>query len=176
MDLIKYTIGYSKDNLGKGYNDFMSTLQPGQWGALVDIDFILWSEQFELIERIVSKHPHTGIFTCLTNRVGNLDQCFNHKIDNDPNIGNHRRTAMRLQRIKGEKVRQLKTVISGHFMIIKKETWDKIKFKDGILGVDNDYSQKILKAKMPIYLMEGVFGFHYYRLLEGLGYKAHLVK
>lgn len=174
MDLIKYTIGYSKGNLGAGYNDFMSTLQKGQWGAICDIDFLLWSDQLPYIEKIVQSIPDAGMFTCLTNRVGNLDQCYKKYLSNNGEMKHHRKIALKLLQTKGLIVKETNKPVSGHFIIVKKETWDKHKFDNGILGVDNKYCQKLLKSGKKIYIMQGIYGFHYYRLLEGMGYKDHL--
>lgn len=173
-DLIKYTIGYSKGNLGRGYNEFMATLKPGQWGAITDIDFMLWSDQLPYIEKIVESLPQAGMFTCVTNRVGNLDQCYKKIISNNGEMKYHRQIALKLLKSKGTVVSKAKNLISGHLMIVKKETWDNYKFDNGILGVDNKYHTKLKKAGKPVYIMQGIYGFHYYRLLEGMEYKEHL--
>jgi GT2 family glycosyltransferase len=72
------------------------------------------------------------------------------------------------------KVKEINDRVTGHFMCIKKETWNKIYsgVRDkcrglGILSVDTVISRSVLEAGLKIRLMEGLYVLHYYRLGEG---------
>ena len=59
--------------------------------------------------------------------------------------------------------------------VISKKVWNEIRFKEGLLGVDWDFSQKVLDKGYPIYIMQGLYVFHLYRLGNGgVGYTKHL--
>lgn len=171
-----YSLG---KNLGKAYNQYMALLPNDEdWGCLLDGDTCFLTPNYgHQISYIVNKHPEVGMFTCLTNRVGNLPQCFRNQISADPDIRVHKRIAHQLQLENYEKVSELKGSISGLMMLIQKKTWKEFPFANsGIIGVDNDISRRLLKANKKVMLMEGIYMFHYYRLLEGRSFKDHLSK
>jgi hypothetical protein len=59
-------------------------------------------------------------------------------------------------------------------MMFQKKTWKKYGgFKgNGLFGVDTRFSRDVLRSGNMIGLMEGVYGFHYYRLNEGVNFKV----
>lgn len=179
--MIYYSSPYSIDkDLGKAYNEEMDrTPSPESWVCFTDGDCqFLTPDYGHQLQEMIDKYPDTGLFTCYTNRVGNLDQCYNNIINEDPNILNHKRIALQLQRDKRLQVKELTGVISGMLMLIKKSTWDLIHGAPqelGLLSVDNHISQRILNAGMKIRLMEGVYIFHFYRLDTGIENKSHLL-
>jgi GT2 family glycosyltransferase len=65
--------------------------------------------------------------------------------------------------------------ISGFLMVIRKSTWDRVKFDDGCLGVDNKYHLKIVAAGMDVLRMNGIYVWHTYRLINGVRDKKHLI-
>lgn len=178
--MIYYSSPYSigKD-LGKAYNEEMNrTPDPESWVCFTDGDCqFLTSDYGHQLQEIINKHPDTGMFTCYTNRVGNLQQCYNGIINQDPNILNHKRIALQLQKEKRTEVKEINNIISGMLMLIKKSTWDLIHGAPeelGLLSIDNHISQRVLNAGMKIRLMEGVYIFHFYRLDTGVENKSHL--
>jgi len=177
--VIYYFNPYSTDkDLGKAYNDYMALL-PNQddWACLTDGDtMFLMPDYGHQIQQIIDLHPDTGLFTCLTNRVGCLEQCYNRHISNERDILKHKRIASDCYARKHQ-VKQLHGIISGHCMIVQKKTWEEVgKFPEGIgiLSVDNGFSQKILDHKKKILLMEGVYLLHYYRMETGINDKRHI--
>lgn len=174
---IHYITPYALDkNLGAAYNDAMEMIPSDEdYGAIQDADTMFLTPDFGTqIYEIVKKHPEAGMFTCLTNRVGNLAQCYNGRISGKSDIAYHRRLAYNLKNKYGNNVIALGKPISGLLMIMQKKVWKKYHYPNGLLGVDNKISAKLLRNGMPIYLMKGVYMFHYYRLLEGHTYKGHL--
>jgi len=167
-------------NIGKSYNQYIEMLpNDNSWACFFDGDACFLTPNYgHQITHIVNKYPETGMFTCITNRVGNLNQCFRGQISADADIKTHRRLAHQIQLDSYEKVKESKSPISGIMMCIKKSTWRNFPFAgSGILQVDNDISRRLIKAGKKILIMEGVYLFHYYRLLEGgRSFKQHLKK
>jgi GT2 family glycosyltransferase len=56
--------------------------------------------------------------------------------------------------------------LSGCLILIKKSLWKKIgKFKNlnALLGVDNELHKDIISANEKLYLMKGIYIYHWYR-------------
>lgn len=163
-------------NLGAAYNHYMSLLPNDEdWACFVDADVMFLTPDFgKQIHDIVSKYPDTGMFTVLTNRVGTPQQCYNSELSPDPDMRNHRRIAIQLQKDHYDEVEDIYRRISGLVMLVQKKTWQRVQFPDGLLGVDFDFSNELHYQGYNILLMKGVYVLHYYRLLEGRCYKKHL--
>lgn len=166
-------------DIGKAYNNYIRLLpNPEDWACILDLDtMFLTPDVGHQIENIIKQHPDTGLFTCITNRVGNLNQCLNGVISEDPSLLNLRRIALQVQQEKRNSVKEINEVISGMMMCIQKKTWQEIgEFPEGraILGVDNLISKKILAHQKKILIMEGVYLIHFYRMDTGKHDKSHL--
>ena len=55
------------------------------------------------------------------------------------------------------------TLMSGVLMLVRKSVWRKIKFRSGFLGVDNWFHKDCVANKLKVYVMEGVYIYHWYR-------------
>lgn len=150
----------SDKNIGKAYDEIMDLLKPEDWAVLTDLDVcFLTREQPNLIERAIKEYPDTGMFTCLTNRIGSPDNLLNYK-DYITDMGYHARIAKEQQELPFS-VRPFKGLPGGFFMGIKKETYLKVgRFIDGFLGVDNNYAFRILHKGFKILLIESLYVFH----------------
>ena len=179
--MIHYFIPYATDkNLGKAYNYYASLVKnPEDWICFIDADAMigLVPEYGHRLEEYISMYPDTGLFTCLTNRVGTLEQCYNNTISEDPNILNHKKIAVELATKNHGKVTQLNKVVSGMMFLIKKSVFDSVGGfpEDGrILGVDNKICEKILEKNLKILVIESIYLFHFYRMDTGRLDKSHL--
>ncbi len=163
-------------NLGAEYNHYMNLLERDQdWACFVDADVMFLTPDFgQQIHDIVKKYPNTGMFTATTNRVGTIKQRYKGELSKNPDIRYHKRLAMRLQKSNYDKVEDLYCRISGLIMVIQKKTWKKVKFPEGLLGVDYEFSNELHYNGFNILLMKGVYVLHYYRLLEGRCSIKHL--
>ena len=181
--MIYFFTPYSwQHDLGQAYNHYVN-LVPKQedWVCLMDSDMMTLTADFgHQMQEIIDLHGNNvGLFTCLVNRVGNLDQCYRHTISEDGDIRNHRKIALQLAKEKRHEVREIPNPISGHLMLFKKATWEAVggfPEERGILSVDNTFSNRMVRNGYKIMVMEGVYAFHYYRLLEGKQNKDHLKK
>jgi GT2 family glycosyltransferase len=167
-----YFIPYDLNgNVGKAYNEYMQLLpQDTDYGVLTDRDIMfLTSDYGKQIEDIIKMYPDTGIFTCYCNRVGNPWQRYNGVISENQDWKYHIDLALKLQKEKYLEVKEIPRSISGFLMVIQKKTWQRVGgfLEQGILTIDNNFSRKVLAIGKKILLMEGIYVFHYYRLLEG---------
>jgi hypothetical protein len=176
--MIYYCIPYSVEkNLACAYNDFMEILpSDNDFACFVDGDTIFTTSNYgHIIHDSIQNYPEIGCFTCYTNRVKNLPQVVKG-IDYDSNdIIYHRKIGNMLHTIFGNSCIDITdelsedgkpAYISGVMILIKKSLWKKIgKFKNlnSMLGVDNHLHKDILSINEKIYLMRGVYLYHWYR-------------
>jgi GT2 family glycosyltransferase len=175
---IYYFTPYDLDkNLGAAYNHYMSLIKNDEdWACFLDADAMFLTPDFGTqIHSIVSKYPDTGMFVAVTNRVGTTRQRYKGIVSEDPDIKHHRVIAMKLQKQFYDTVEDFNMRASGFLMLVQKKTWKKIKFTDGLLGVDYAFSNDLLYSGRKILLMKGVYMLHYYRFLEGRFFKDHLL-
>ena len=177
--MIFYFVPYSLErNIGKAYNQYMSLLpKDNDWGVLMDGDtmFLTFTWGHHIAE-VIKNIPDAGIITCYTNRIAkNKVQLYG---EDSTDIILHRAIAKKLDNEFRGDYRKINQRISGFFMAIKKKTWKEVgKFPEipnKILDIDGLFSNKVLSAGKDIYLMRGLYVFHYYRLAEGKKYKDHL--
>jgi GT2 family glycosyltransferase len=174
---IYYSTPYNLNkNLGAEYNHYMSLLTRDQdWMCFIDADTMFLTPDFGTqIHHIVSMYPDTGMFTCVTNRVGTMKQRHNGIMSEDGEMKHHKVIAMELQKKYYDQVEVTVHHVSGLMMLIRKSTWNKVPFTEGLINVDFRFGDELLKKGYDIKIMKGVYLMHYYRLLEGRHYKGHL--
>lgn len=166
-------------NIGKAYNEYFNLVQDDDWVVLFDGDtMFLQSNYGEIIQEYIYAYPDVGLFSCRTNRVGNVAQLHNGLFSEDSDIKNHREIAKNTYINNRLKLTQVKKVISGMFFAVKKSTWRSVGGfpEDGMMGVDNRFSFRVMKSGRSVMLMDALYIFHYYRLCEGgKSYKNHLI-
>lgn len=177
--MISYSTPYSLDkDLGKAYNKEMDKLNDDDWMVFTDGDTAWLRPDYGLqISEILKQNTEAGMFTCLTNRIGNPDQLYLRQLSNASCILKHKRIADKVFNEKKYQIKEIFGNISGHCMIIKKSTWQQAgKFPEGvgILSVDNIFGKRIQDLGKKIFLMEGVYLFHFYRLNTNIHNTTHL--
>lgn len=163
-------------DLGAAYNSFMKLIPEGDWVILHDHDVMfLLPETIQMIDEYTKKFPDTGIFTCWTNRIGNPHQRVALLNDTNDSILRHIEIAEEHKELLFQ-CSEINQEISGFLMVVNKSTWNEIKFHEGIkcLGVDTDFSLKVLASGRKILRMDSVYVWHTYRLKNGVKFKAHL--
>lgn len=167
-------------NLGKAYNQaFESTTS--DWLCLRDYDTMFLSpNSIPIMYKYIEKFPDTGIFICRTNRIGGkavnqLAKGLTKASDND-SIRFWEGQARRMES-KGIICTEVYDVISGYLMLISRKTWEEIKFNENMkcLGVDNQFSEEVLRSGRKIRVMESILVWHTYRLSGGIQNKSHLL-
>lgn len=168
----------SDKNLGLAYNETISLYPANSWICLIDHDVMfLTPDAIRHIEKYTEKYPDTGIFTCFTNRLHpqSKGQLLGNICSENDSIREHIDIAEARKKSLYQ-VTPLQNNIGGFLMVINKATWERIKFKEGIkcLGVDTEFSLRVLQAGLKILRMDAIYIFHTYRMIGGYKAKDHL--
>lgn len=156
-------------NYGRACNMHMAMIpNESDWGCIVDHDALLGltTRWYYLMDRAIRRNPGTGLFVATTNRIKRKEQCYHGKMGEDHNIKNHKKIAEKLADEKGGVYTDMTrgNPIGGVVMLTSKEAWRRCRgFKDGLLGVDNDYHQRVTDAGYQVTLLNGLYVYHWYR-------------
>lgn len=170
---------YSSDkNLGRAYNRMIQQLTNFGFVCVIDYDVMfLTPDAISLIERYTHAFPQTGVFTCYTNRLHPQSdgQLFAGVCSENDSIRHHIDLAEKAR--KDFTVSEINHPIGGFLMVIRTKVWQEIKFNENkkCLGVDNDFTKRVLDAGYKILRMNGVYVWHSYRLVGGYRDKKHLL-
>lgn len=185
MNLITAIAYHPQRKLCTAYNEIMSRMKDDDWVCFIDHDAMFttynwWIQIFE----IINAHSDGGLFVPMTNRIGVRVQVpwavkskqvlkeyggSVYTIDgNSHNIRFHREVGDQLYQNKTFIVKDITNKISnGVVMVTSKVWWNKVGgFNEGrtdLGGCDTDYHRAINKAGGRVYLMEGVYVYHWYR-------------
>jgi GT2 family glycosyltransferase len=170
--MIYYTVPFdSSKNIGKYYNSFLEKLDNEDWACFIDADTIFTTYDYGvIIENAVKKYPQVGAFTCYTNRVACQWQIAPGVDVSSNDMAYHRKFGENLKDKFGENSIDVTDkprleVMSGFFFMLKKSTWLKIgKFpENGMLGIDNALHWNIQNAGEKLFLIQGLYLYHWYR-------------
>jgi len=173
---IEFVVPYAFDkNLGAEYNRIFENTK-ADYVCLMDGDIMFLNNDFgHQIAKVIELHPDGGIYTCLTNRIGNPEQRYKGALSSERSITHHKRIADKLLKDKKYAVKKATMRTSMLLSVVPKKVWEEFKFKDGMMGVDWHFSSRVME-KYPVYIMQGLYIFHFYRLgLGGVSYTKHLV-
>ena len=172
MTKIFYTIGWnSEKNIGSYYNDFMKLLPDNAWMCAIDGDAMFTTVDFgKQLELIIENYPECGCFTAMTNRIGCLWQQQPGVLWDENNIDKHRKIGHSVQASNYLTIQDVshvptEEVLGGVLILLSKKIWREIGGfkKTGLLGVDNDLHWKCMEHHKKVYLMKGVYLYHWYR-------------
>jgi hypothetical protein len=176
--MVLYCTPFSPEkNLRDAYDEYAQLVKDDDWICFIDRDtMFLTADYANIIEENIRLKPDTGLFTCMTNRVGNLSQCHNENVSEIRDPVHHYKIAMDRAQLKRHKLVYTGNPISGLVMVIQKKTWDLIrkKLRDGLLGVDTDMSNALVALGKRVAIMQGLYVYHYYRLHTSIHDKSHL--
>jgi GT2 family glycosyltransferase len=167
-------------NLGRAYNLAFKDVPENDWVCLIDHDVLfLTPNSIRIMYEYIKEFPDAGLFTCLTNRIHPLasDQLVHDGPSENTDIRFWVEEAALLESIiPDHKVKEIDHEISGFLMLISKKVWNKIKFSETgkALGVDNDFSQRVLLSGRKILRMDKLLVWHTYRLND-IKNKKHLL-
>ena len=140
------------------------------WGCFLDHDAMFTTKNwYTQLEDIIRKYPNIGAFGVRTNRinctyqmVGNID-LHNHDVIYHRKIGNYLQSKFYYDLYKADES-TLQPGFSGVVILIKKSQWLEIGgFKeDGFNHVDNDLRYRLGAKNKFIYIMNGVYVYHWY--------------
>lgn len=177
---VNYITAYANDsNLGAEYNRQADRVGDGEWLCFMDGDAMFLDNKFgakitQIIEDNEKSDNPYHIIGCMTNRLRSADQLFGGSISNDGNVGNHKRISDHLWNEFGTEIKEADKPIAGLFMLMKKETWELIKFKNGLTRIDTDFGARAMRSGKRIGIAKGLYMFHYYRFGEDINNITHL--
>lgn len=175
--MIHVTIPYALDkNLGAAYNRAMQLIPANDWACIIDYDVqFLTPDAIKHLHEYVRLHPDAGMMTCFTNRVGCNEQLLSGKFSEKSDMLHHLNLA-KIQQKKLYQMTELKSLISGFLMVIKKETWEDHRFVESgkCLGVDNHFCKAVQASGKKVLRMDGIYVFHTYRLGKNRLDASHL--
>lgn len=177
--MVNVVIPYSTDrNLGAAYNRALSLQPENQWVCLLDHDVLMLTPDcIAHIDEYTKRFPGAGILTCYTNRLhpASKGQLYG-AISENSDIREHIEIAEQRKRDLYQ-VEALNHPIGGFMMVVNTSVWEGVKFTENkkCLGVDNDFSERILRWGRNILLMKGIYVWHTYRLIDGYRSKKHLL-
>lgn len=169
---------YSFDkSLFNAFSDVFTLVGNTDWVCFIDCDvaFLEMSDFGHLIQGYIDRYPETGMFTCYASRCHYGCQ----RTDFDMESDSIKDVAQKSIDVKEKGLWEYVNIerkIAGHLIVIQKKTWRAIfpelrkmvlKKDKKILGFDTQLSNAILKKGYDIKLMEGIFVFHYLRMLNG---------
>jgi GT2 family glycosyltransferase len=157
------TTGYSKKNYGAWMNQVMSS-SPSEWVLFHDHDIFLANKNwFSLLLRAIEKEPQAGLFSCMTNRIGNPAQKAPgaDRLTND--LAYHIKFAEDFER--RDLLKEATRPVSGLMMLTSRTAWNDCGgFRErGIIGVDNAYYGAIKRAGYKVYIINNLYVYHRYR-------------
>ncbi len=165
-------------DLGLAYNTAMSMIPEGDWACFIDYDVcFLTPDCGQILHGYAEKYSHAGLMTAYTNRIHEkaTDQLLHGQVSDNLLLDYHMELAYHQKRLLFNAT-PLNHEVSGFLMMISKDTWNQVKFREGgkCLGVDNEYCWSLLARNMSIYRMDALYVLHLYRLKSGVTDKTHL--
>lgn len=185
LDIIPYS---TEKNLGKAYNEAMALAPDDSHVCLRDGDTCWLTPDYGVhIAEYVRLHPN-AVLTCWTNRINEKAaqqyKGWKELLRNNSDIKIHIELAESLK-TNFYKITPLYGFVSGFCLIVPKSVWNNHKFSEtqvysdrgptNMLGVDNDFTNRIRAAGIPVLRMDGIYIWHTYRLLTGDNNKSHLL-
>ena len=165
----------TEKNLGKAYNEEMQMIPEGDAACFIDGDLMFLTHDYGNILNDYGNLYPNSVLVCRMNRInakatGQIDQYAPTTSD----IADHIKHANSLSSSRAVTRVQMPPV-SGALMVVPKSVWNKIKFAEqqpyedrgpfNLLGVDNDWTNRVRAAGIEILTMEGLYCWHTYRLL-----------
>lgn len=174
---LTYHIPFRADkNLGKAYNETMRRIPQGDTAVLMDYDVLMLTPTTPLlIAGYAAAYPN-AVLVCKTNRISVLsEQLYGALMNEDSDIRNHIRVAQGLEQ-QPMRTTLITRPISGFLMVVPRSVWERVPFPETgqCLGVDTSWSRSLHRAGVEIRLMESVYVFHTYRMMQGVKSKDHL--
>lgn len=178
--MVWFRIPFSLEkNLGKAYNQEMSIIPDGDSACFVDGDTLFLTPDFgEIINEYARIYPD-AVLTCRTNRIHEKATEQLDKSIPSTDIKDHLKVKQGVTT-----ATPIQGSVSGFLLVVPKSVWNKHKFTEeniyrpgtpNLLGVDNEFTNRIRAAGIPVLRMDGVYIWHTYRLKTGVEDKTHLL-
>lgn len=192
FDIIPYS---TEKNLGKAYNDAIAGLTDDSHVCLRDGDTCWLTPDYGVhLAKYIELHPN-AVLTCWTNRINekaeqqakhevsyhDSSRWCNEQVRDVPDMSLHLQVAETYKKHLYQTT-PLHGFVSGFCLVFPKSLWQQHKFAEkqvyedrgphNLLGVDNDWTNRVRAAGVPVLRMDGIYIWHTYRLLTNS--KEHL--
>ena len=130
------------------------------------------------MQAYIKQYPKCGLFTCLTNRLGQKEQLYKGKFSNESDMRKHLKIAEECKNRKRE-APVAKHATSGFLMLISYDMWKAVggfrERENNFLHVDWNFANRAKKhsADNPR-VMQTIYLFHVYRLGTHKNDTSHL--
>lgn len=185
LDIIPYS---TEKNLGKAYNEAMALVGDNDHVCFRDGDTCWLTPDYGVhLAEYVRLYPN-AILTCWTNRINEkAEQQFKgNEImagDREGSDIKYHISVANVIKVDLYKATPIHGFVSGFCMVVPKSVWNNHKFAEkqvyedrgpnNLLGVDNDFTNRVRAAGVPVLRMNGIYLWHTYRLLDNS--KQHLL-
>ena len=166
----------SDKNVGKAYNDIFKLIREDDTACITDGDTMFLTPDFGTIIEDYNRLYPDAILTCKTNRIHPLSKQLDGQLDEICDLRELTRKAE--SRKLSRTITEIKPGegMSGLLMVIPKKIWHEVPFVENrALGIDSQFRIDLHSAGKKIYIMDGLFVFHSYRILNGINDKRHLL-
>lgn len=175
-NLVTTYLPYAIDgNLGAEYNRLIDECKT-DWLCFMDGDAMFtdnfWGMKFH---RLIEDNPEIDIFVCTTNRLSDDQQLFGGVRSEDPSLLSHKAISDACWKEFGTKVVETTKPPAGLLMLMRKETGEAVRFRNGLARMDTDFFTRAFQLGVRVGIAKGLYVTHYYRLLEGKDSLSHLV-
>lgn len=156
-------IPYKTGNLGAAYNEAME--KTDGWVLFIDHDIlILRPEWYELCQKAIERYPDAGWISGVTNRIWCTGQKKAPEKNHDDILGHIKHSNDLYTRYSDQVIEYTgNRPMSGFFILTNKGAWQDVGgFKDGALGIDNDYYLKLISKSYKAYIIPGLYCYHIY--------------
>lgn len=181
--MIYYTLPWdSSQNIGRYYNRFMEALpSDDDFACFLDGDATFTISNYGLqLEAVIRRYPKCGVFVGRTNRVKCPWQIVPDVDVSSNDIEYHRTVGKALAERHWDSSVPIdpdpEKLMSGVLFLVRKATWRRVGGfpEEGMLGVDNEFHRRCIKAGEEMLLAMGLYVYHWYR--NNLDDISHLVR
>ena len=167
--IIENTPWNSNKNIGQAYNSFMNRLYPNEYAFFRDRDTYITDKFYgKHIEDIISLYPDVAVFSVCTNRVMCKWQIAQGVDRHSNDLNYHEEFGKNLlsgNYLSVKDVTNEKPFMSGVGFVVAKWFWTRIGgvSEKGMAGIDNAIHKAVIESNSKLFLMEGVYLYHWYR-------------
>jgi GT2 family glycosyltransferase len=158
-------------NLGRAYREILARLPPEDHCVFLDHD-ACWTTRdwYKQILKAIERYPDAGLFGAVTNRIGNKDQVV-AGAPSGHDMAPHRIFGKALQDKHGTDATDVTDghVLSGVVLCIPSAARSVIQIPNGFFGIDNEMHRAVRRAGKRVYLLRGLYVYHWYRG-DGVGH------